>query len=102
MVFTTKASDATTLSPTNISNAVAGTERELVVTLNGTGYNPKLFDYEITTTVQGPKDGRPGTCIVPGTNIIILDPEETNFPITVKVTWRNNPNITTNLTVGNS
>lgn len=102
MVFTTKASDATTLTPTNISDAVAGTERELTVTLNGTGYNPKLFDYEITTTVQGSKDGRPGTCIVPGTNIIILDPEETNFPITVKVTWRNNPEITANLTVGNS
>ena len=99
MVFTTKASDATTITPTNITDAVPGTERELVVALNGSGYNPKLFNYEITSTVVGSKDGRPGTTMVPGTNILLIDQDETNFPITVKVTWRNDESVTANLTV---
>lgn len=98
-VFTTKAMDGTTLTPSVIGTVKEGNEVSIDVAINGSGYNPKLFDFEITSTVKEPSDGRPGTTIVPGTNIVIIDQEETNFPITVKVTWRANPSVTANATL---
>lgn len=100
MVFTTVAQDATTITASNI-NPAKGEETQIVATLDGSGYNPALFDYELsagTAQPYPPTSGKPGTCIVPGTNILVVDPEQAAGTLNIKITWRVDPSITKTIT----
>lgn len=101
MVFTTDGSVASpTITASNITNAVAGSEVEIVASItDASGYTPQLFDYEVTSKVVGKSAKGTGTAIVPGTNILLIDPNETNFPISVKISWRNDSSVTKTITV---
>lgn len=77
----------------------AGQDVKIEVTPTATGftYTPALYDYEITSTPSSKH-----TFMVPGSNILRIGENETTFPITVKVTYRNDPSITTTVTVSQS
>lgn len=95
-VFTTDKVGLVSIAPQNITDAKAGETRSIKVTETATGfdYTPKLYDYEITSTPSSKK-----TIMLPGTNQLIIGDDETAFPITVKVSYRNDNSITTNVTV---
>lgn len=101
MVFTTDGSAVSpTITASNITNAVAGSEVEINASITDvSGYTPQLFDYEVVSKVVGKSGKGTGTAIVPGTNILLIDPNETNFPISVKITWRNDSSVTKTITV---
>ena len=94
-VFTTDTVGVQSLSGTGITDAVPGTTREIIVAPTGTAtYKPELFDYEITSTPSSHK-----TQMIPGTNQLIIGEDETAFPITVKVSYRPDTTISTNVSV---
>lgn len=98
-VFTTDKVGLTSIAGKNITNAVVGTTVNIEVTETATGfdYTPNLYDYEITSTPSSKK-----TYMLPGSNKLVIGQDETAFPITVKVTYRNNESITANVTVNKS
>lgn len=98
-VFTSDNVGLTSIAPVNITDAVAGTTRDIEVTKTATGfdYTPGLYDYEITSTPSSKK-----TYMLPGSNKLVIGADETAFPITVKVTYRNDTSITTNVSVAKS
>lgn len=101
MVFTSESQEISEITGTNITDALPGTERQLnfEVRTSGPQYNPNIMDFEITSTVVGKGDGDPGTYLVPGTQILVISPRETNFPISVKATSRYRPSVTKTITL---
>lgn len=101
MIFTTEPMEIASITGTNITDAIPGTERQLnfAVVTSGPQYNPNIMDFEITTKVVGKGEGDPGTYLVPGTQTLVISPRETNFPITVKATSRYRPSVTKTITV---
>lgn len=98
-IFTSDTVGLESIAGKNVSNAKAGTTVDINVTetAGGNAYTPKLYNYEITSEVKSNK-----TIILPGTNKLIIGDDETAFPITVKVTYRNDSSVTANVTVSNA
>lgn len=98
-VFTSDKVGLVSIAGKAVNDAKAGQDVKIEVTPTATGfdYTPGLYDYEITSTPASKH-----TFMVPGSNILRIGENETTFPITVKVTYRNDPSITTAVTVSNS
>nr|DAG71030.1 MAG TPA: Head protein [Caudoviricetes sp.] len=87
-VFTTEDVGGDTITFTT-TTAKRGAETPIIVTLTSTTsyYAPQLFDYSLKGNVK------PNTMIVPGTNILIVDKDETGT-LTMTAKYRLDPNVT--------